>query len=133
MKLYLMILATSVALAAASPTRNKEEPIENDLLEDLWSAEQSLHNEETAVVEKRSCVIGWKQIGQSCSRNCECCGYSAVCIGDHNPGFCGHRETANKLGQAILPVFYSYKRLKCNLLRCLELTIYSGESPHMNS
>uniref|UniRef100_A0A4Q8K744 U30-Hexatoxin-Hf1q_1 n=1 Tax=Hadronyche formidabilis TaxID=426499 RepID=A0A4Q8K744_HADFO len=69
MKLYLVILVTSVALAAASPTRNKEEPTENDLLEALLRVEQSLYNEETTVTEERtSCVIGWKQQGQTCER-----------------------------------------------------------------
>uniref|UniRef100_A0A4V2H9N1 U30-Hexatoxin-Hf1ae_1 n=1 Tax=Hadronyche formidabilis TaxID=426499 RepID=A0A4V2H9N1_HADFO len=86
MKLYLVILVTSVALVAASPTRNKEEPTENDLLEALLRVEQSLYNEETTVTEERtSCVIGWKQQGQTCERDCECCGVAATCIGDEKP------------------------------------------------
>uniref|UniRef100_A0A4Q8K4F0 U30-Hexatoxin-Hf1g_1 n=1 Tax=Hadronyche formidabilis TaxID=426499 RepID=A0A4Q8K4F0_HADFO len=94
MKLYLVILVTSVALAAASPTRNKEEPTENDLLEALLRVEQSLYNEETTVTEERtSCVIGWKQQGQTCERDCECCGVAATCIGDEKPRFCGYRTT----------------------------------------
>uniref|UniRef100_A0A4Q8K2L5 U30-Hexatoxin-Hf1a_1 n=1 Tax=Hadronyche formidabilis TaxID=426499 RepID=A0A4Q8K2L5_HADFO len=103
MKLYLVILVTSVALVAASPTRNKEEPTENDLLEALLRVEQSLYNEETTVTEERtSCVIGWKQQGQTCERDCECCGVAATCIGDEKPRFCGYRTTNNNLGQYIL-------------------------------
>uniref|UniRef100_A0A1D0BR67 U9-hexatoxin-Hi1 n=1 Tax=Hadronyche infensa TaxID=153481 RepID=T91A_HADIN len=102
MKLYLVILVTSVALAAASPTRTKEEPIEDELLEALLSVEKSLFNEETTVMEKRSCVIGWKQRGQKCERDCECCGVAATCIGERMPGFCGYRTTNNNLGQYIL-------------------------------
>uniref|UniRef100_A0A4Q8K5P3 U30-Hexatoxin-Hf1b_3 n=1 Tax=Hadronyche formidabilis TaxID=426499 RepID=A0A4Q8K5P3_HADFO len=104
MKLYLVILVTSVALVAASPTRNKEETYRKiDLLEALLRVEQSLYNEETTVTEERtSCVIGWKQQGQTCERDCECCGVAATCIGDEKPRFCGYRTTNNNLGQYIL-------------------------------
>uniref|UniRef100_A0A4Q8K8T3 U30-Hexatoxin-Hf1y_1 n=1 Tax=Hadronyche formidabilis TaxID=426499 RepID=A0A4Q8K8T3_HADFO len=120
MKLYLVILVTSVALVAASPTRNKEEPTENDLLEALLRVEQSLYNEETTVTEERtSCVIGWKQQGQTCERDCECCGVAATCIGDEKPDFVGIVQPITIWDSISFTVFYSFKWCQCSPLSLL--------------
>nr|W4VSB0.1 RecName: Full=Toxin ICK-24; Flags: Precursor [Trittame loki] len=103
MKLF-MVLVASFAFAVALPSKKREETAaENELTGDLQEAAQPMIYAVAFPEIRASCVIGWKQQGATCQRDCECCGVAATCItGDSSTGFCGYHQTPNALGQGIL-------------------------------
>nr|W4VSI5.1 RecName: Full=Toxin ICK-23; Flags: Precursor [Trittame loki] len=104
MKLF-MVLVASFAFAVALPSKKREETAENELTGDLQEAAQPMIYAVAFPEIRASCVIGWKQQGAKCERDCECCGVAATCITRSTnslPGFCGYRQTPNVLGQGLL-------------------------------
>nr|Q75WG7.1 RecName: Full=U13-hexatoxin-Mg1a; Short=U13-HXTX-Mg1a; AltName: Full=Neurotoxin magi-12; Flags: Precursor [Macrothele gigas]BAD13411.1 peptide toxin 7 precursor [Macrothele gigas] len=101
MKLSALVFVASVMLVAASPVKDVEEPVETHLAADLKTIEELAKYEEAAV-QKRSCIVGSKNIGETCVASCQCCGATVRCIGEGTKGICNNYQTNNILGQILL-------------------------------
>uniref|UniRef100_A0A4Q8K1T3 U100-Liphistoxin-Lth1a_1 n=1 Tax=Liphistius thaleban TaxID=1905330 RepID=A0A4Q8K1T3_9ARAC len=81
MKLSFIIIATSLVIAVVAFPSKDSTAIDFDKTELLENVEERV---ETALDERpRACS---KQIGQSCTNNCECCGATVVCASVHVQG-----------------------------------------------